>query len=417
MSGSGRGLPDEQGYVEWLTERVAEHVRREVREDMPLIECGLDSVALLGLYGDAEEAFGPLPDHPVEVWAYLTIRNLARRLADRDSAARPDGRIHTAFVFTGQGPQHPWMTAGLHRHCTAYRHHLTEADEALGPHVGRSVVELVLEGDPLVHETALAQPALFAVGYALAMTLLEEDVRPVAVLGHGIGEFAAATVAGALPLAAAAELVASRGSFMQQLPAGGGMMATCANPFEAAEATTMEPGVSIGAINAARATVLSGDIAGLERACRRLADIGIASTFLKVTHAFHSPLMEPVTPRFEALARRLPTAAPEIPFYSTVYGRAYDGPLDAAYWGRQITSPVRFADAARALLGAQRPTHVVEIGPKAVLTPFLRRMGGRRGPRCLTMCRGPHTNAVDLAGTLSALNAGPLAEDEGTTAR
>jgi acyl transferase domain-containing protein len=411
VSGSGRGQPNEQGYVEWLTERVAEHVRREVRADMPLIECGLDSVALLGLYGDVEETFGPLPDHPVEIWPYLTIRNLARRLTGRDRAAGPDGRIRTAFVFTGQGCQHPGMTAGLHRHCTAYRHHLTEADEALAPYLGRSVVALVHDGDPVIHQTALAQPALFAVGYALAMTLLEEGVRPVAVLGHGIGEFAAATVSGALPLAAAAELVASRGSFMQQLPAGGGMMATCADPFEAAEAATTEPRVSIGAINAARATVLSGDIAGLERARRRLADIGIASTFLKVTHAFHSPLMEPVTARFEALARRLPTAAPEIPYYSTVYGRKYDGPLDAAYWGGQITSPVRFADAVRALLAEQRPSHVVEIGPKAVLTPFLRRMGGSRGPRCLAMCRGPRTNAVDLAGILSALNAGPLADD------
>ncbi|MFE1861730.1 acyltransferase domain-containing protein [Streptomyces anandii] len=417
MSGSGRGLPDEQGYVEWLTERVAEHVRREVREDMPLIECGLDSVALLGLYGDAEEAFGPLPDHPVEVWSYLTIRGLARRLADRDRVTWPDGRVRTAFVFTGQGCQHPWMTAGLHGHCTAYRHHLTTADEAVSRHLGCSVAELVLEGSPLVHRTALTQPALFAVGYALAMTLLEEGVEPVALLGHGIGEFAAATVGGALPLGAAAELVVARGALMEQLPSGGGMMATCANPYEAAEAATAEPGVSIGAINAARATVLSGDLAGLERASRRLADIGIASTMLKVTHAFHSPLMEPVAPRLEELVRRMPTGASEVPFYSTVYGRRYDGPLDPAYWSRHITSPVRFADAARALLGEQRPSHVVEIGPKAVLTAFLRRMGGTRGPRCLPMCRGPRTNAVDLAGTLSALNAGPLSEDEDTSPR
>ncbi|MEW2248534.1 acyltransferase domain-containing protein [Streptomyces sp. NPDC058733] len=411
MSGTGRELPDERGYVEWLTERITERVRRDVREDMPLIECGLDSVALLGLYGDAEEAFGPLPDHPVEVWPYHTIRDLARRLAGRDRASRPAGRIRTAFVFTGQGCQHPRMTAGLYAHCTAYRHALTEADEALAAHLGRSVVESVLEGDPLVHQSALAQPALFAVGYALATTLLEEGVRPVAVLGHGTGEFAAATVAGALPLAAAAELVVNRAALLEQMPAGGGMMATCADPFEAAEAAHMEPGVSIGAINAARATVLTGDIAGLERARRRLADIGIASTFLQVTHAFHSPLMAPVTPRLEALARRMPTAAPALPFYSTVYGRDYDGPLDAAYWGSQITAPVRFADAARALLAEQHPTHVVEVGPKPVLTPFLRRMGGPRGPRCLPVCRGPQSNAVDLAGVLSALNAGPLADD------
>ncbi|GGQ18291.1 hypothetical protein GCM10010233_39120 [Streptomyces pseudogriseolus] len=411
MSGSGRGLPDERGYVEWFTERIAERARREVREDMPLIECGLDSVALLGLYGDAETAFGPLPDHPVEVWPYSTIRGLARRLAVRDGRADRRAGIRTAFVFSGQGCQHPRMTAGLYRHCTAYRQRLGEADEALAPHLGRSVVELLTEERPEVHETALAQPALFAVEYALATTLLEEGVRPVAVAGHGVGEFAAATVAGALPLAAAAGLVAARGTLMQRMPAGGGMMATCADPYEAAEAATAEPGVSIGALNAARATVLTGDLAGLERARRRLADIGIASTFLQVRHAFHSPLMEPVAPLFEELARRAPAGEAALPYYSTVHGRRYDAPLDAAYWARQITSPVRFTDAVRALLTEQSPTHVVEIAPKAVLTPFLRRMGGPRGPACLAVCRSPRTNAVDLAGVLSALDAGPLSDD------
>nr|WP_272922554.1 acyltransferase domain-containing protein [Streptomyces sp. SID5785] len=394
-------------------ERVAEQVRRDVREDMPLVECGLDSVALLSLYGTVEDTFGPLPQEPIDVWPYLTVRALARRLAGRDRAPESDGRPRTALVFTGQGCQHPRMTEGLHQHCTSYRHHLAAADEALAPHVGRSVVELMLGDSPAVHETELTQPVLFATGYALAATLLEEGVRPVALLGHGVGEFAAATVCGALSLPDAARLVAARGALMQQLPSGGGMMATCADPFEAAEAAAAEPGVSIGALNAARATVLSGDLPGLRRASGRLGERGISSAFLKVTHAFHSPLMEPVAPLLEEAARRLPARTPTVPFYSTVYGRRYDAPLDAGYWGRQVTSPVRFADATRALLTEQRPTHVVEVGPKAVLLPFVRRMGGRSGPRCLAMCRGPRTNAVDLAGTLSALDAGPLAEDTG----
>lgn len=411
MSGSGRGLPDERGYVEWFTERIAERARREVREDMPLIECGLDSVALLGLYGDAETAFGPLPDHPVEVWPYSTIRGLARRLAVRDGRADRRAGIRTAFVFSGQGCQHPRMTAGLYRHCTAYRQHLGEADEALAPHLGRSVVELLTEERPEVHETALAQPALFAVEYALATTLLEEGVRPVAVAGHGVGEFAAATVAGALPLAAAAGLVASRGTLMQRMPAGGGMMATCADPYEAAEAATAEPGVSIGALNAARATVLTGDLAGLERARRRLADIGIASTFLQVRHAFHSPLMEPVAPLFEELARRAP---------------AGDGGAALLLDGSR--PPLR-RPAGRRVLGAAdhlpgalhrrraRPAHGAVADPcggdraQGGSHPFLRRMGGPRGPACLAVCRSPRTNAVDLAGVLSALDAGPLSDD------
>jgi acyl transferase domain-containing protein len=98
-----------------------------------------------------------------------------------------------------------------------------------------------------------------------------------------------------------------------------------------------------------------------------------------------------------------------VPFYSTVYGRLTTEPLYASYWTEQLTAPVRFADAARALLAQQAPTHVVEIGPRAVLTPYLRRLGGARGPVCLPVCQGPESDAVDLAGVISVLDAGPLA--------
>ncbi|MFZ3475579.1 acyltransferase domain-containing protein [Streptomyces sp. 4.24] len=409
MNADAPGEPDERVFATWLAERIGGYARREVPPDEPLSEWGLDSVGLLGLYGDIEERFGPLLE-PADIWAHPTIRDLARFLAMREGMGRRPGQVRAAFVFTGQGSQHPRMTAALYEHLSGYRHHLAEADAAIRPYLGMSVIELILGGDPRVHQTALTQPALFAVEYALAMTLLqEEQVRPVAVLGHGIGEIAAAAVSGALTLEDAARLVCFRGMYMQYLPTGGGMMATCADPFEAAEASASEPGVSIGAFNAARATVLSGEIEGLERVRDRLAAIGIASAFLQVTHAFHSPLMEPVTPRFEEAARHLAGAAPKVPYYSTVYGRRIEEPLDAAYWTAQITSPVRFVDAARQMLAQQTPSHVVEIGPKAVLMPFLRRMAGSRGPECLAVCRGPETNAVDLAGVLSALNAGPLA--------
>lgn len=412
MSDAAPDRPDEQALVDWLTERVAGYLRHEVPEDAPLTECGLDSVALFILYGDIERELCPRMD-PVDFWAHPTIRELARYLLLRDRWARQDGRVRAAFVFAGQGCQHPRMTAGLYDDSTGYRHHLNEAAEAIRPHLGMSVTELILRGDPRVHQTALTQPMLFAVEYALAMALMEEGVSPVAVLGHGVGEFAAATVAGALSLADAAQLVSFRGAFMQALPSGGGMMAVCADPYEAAEAAAWEPGVFIGAVNAARATVLSGELAGLERAQERLEAAGIACMALAVAHAFHSPLMEAVTARFQAAARHVPCAAPRIPYYSTVYGRELRQPLDAPYWTEQITSPVRFADAARRLLARQAPTQVVEIGPKVVLTPFLRRMAGARGPRCVPVCRGPESDAVDLAGVLSELNAGPLAEELG----
>ncbi|MEU7061140.1 acyltransferase domain-containing protein [Streptomyces sp. NPDC046197] len=391
---------------EWLLERLAHYLNRPVEETAPLHEY-LDSVAALSLYGDIEAEFGPLVE-PTDIWLYPTVRELARYMADRD-ARRTGSQVRAAFVFTGQGSQHPGMTEGLYRNSTGYRGFLDEAAAALRPYTGLSVVELILARDPRIHQTALTQPALFAVEYALARTLEEADVHPVAVLGHGIGEFAAATIAGSLTLPDAAKLVALRGAFMQYLPSGGGMMAACITPYEAAELVADEPGVGISAINAAKSTVLSGDRAGLERIEDRLAERGVRCRHLTVTHAFHSPLMAPVVPKFEAVVRRMPGGAAQLPFYSTVHGRLVTEPLLAPYWTEQLTAPVRFADAARQLLAQQTPTHVVEIGPRPVLTPYLRRMGGTAGPVCLPVCQGPHSDAVDLAGVISALDAGPLA--------
>ncbi|WP_181805797.1 acyltransferase domain-containing protein [Streptomyces shenzhenensis] len=394
-------------HREWLRERIAHYIGRPVGDDVRLDSEGFDSVAALSLYGDIEEEFGALLE-PDDIWAYPTVRGLADFLAMRD-ARRGSGQVRAAFVFTGQGSQHPGMTSGLYLHSISYRNFLEEADAALLPYTRQSMVELIVSNDTRVHRTALTQPALFAVGYALARTMEEAGVRPVAVLGHGIGEFAAATVAGALTLADAARLVSMRGAFMQRLPPGGAMMAVCITPYEAAELISAEPAVGISAINAARSVVLSGDRAALERVEARLAARGTRCRYLAVSHAFHSPLMRPVVSKFDVVLRRLPGAAARLPFYSTVYGRLATEPLHAPYWTEQITAPVRFADAARSLLTQQAPTHVVEIGPRPVLTPYLWRMGGGpRGPVCLPVCQGPASDAVDLAGVISALDAGPL---------
>ncbi|MGW1196787.1 acyltransferase domain-containing protein [Streptomyces sp. NPDC002536] len=396
----------ESVYRDWLTERLARYLGRTVEADVPFTEYGLDSVAALSLYGDIEEEFGPFID-PTDIWDHPTVRALARYLALCDIGPDSGRDVRAAFVFTGLGCQHPRMTSGLYTHSAAYRTHLDEAADVLLPYTGVSVVDLILSGDARIHQTALAQPALFAVEYALARALEEVGVQPVAVLGHGVGEFAAAVIGGALTLADAAKLVALRGAFMQYLPPGG-MMATGATACEAAEFAAREPGVTIGAVNAAKATVLSGETAGLERIQARLEARGILCQMLQVSHAFQSPLMEPMLPRFEVAARRLPGGAARLPYYSGVRGGFTTEPLYGRYWTAHVTSPVRFADAARQLLAQQTPTHVVEIGPRVVLTPFVRRMGGSAGPKCLAVCRGPQTNAVDLAGVLSALDAGPL---------
>ncbi|MFE9331776.1 type I polyketide synthase [Streptomyces sp. NPDC006925] len=329
------------------------------------------------------------------------LRAAAEAVPDR---ATPSEEPAVAFVFPGQGSQHPGMTAALYAGSPLYRGFLREASAALRPWTGEPVHELLLSRSARVHRTGLAQPALFAVEYALAACLRELGVRPCAVLGYGIGEFAAAVVAGGLELADAARLVARRGTLMEALPAGGGMLATRAAAAEAQAAVEAEPRCAVAAVEAPGATVLSGTLAGLARVRERLARRGFGCTPLPVAHAFHSPLMEPVLADFADAAEGLPAVPPRIPFHSTVHG----GPLpegaapDAAYWTAQIPATVRFADAVGSLC-ADPPTHLVEIGPEPVLAPVLRRIGAARGLPVLTPCRGADSGPRDLAALVARL--------------
>lgn len=310
-----------------------------------------------------------------------------------------------AFAFTGQGAQYPRMTAGLYEGSAVYRTFLEEASKALQPYTLTPVHEVILAGDPAVHRTGTTQPALFAVQYALARTLMELGVRPAAVLGHSIGEFAAAVVAEALDLADAARLVAVRGAFMQQLSEGGGMLATRARPAEAAALVADEPAVGVGALNGPGATVLSGDLRALGRIRARLEERGLACTPLTVSHAFHSPLMAPMLGRFERAASRIPGGRPRLPFHSTVRGRLLvpGEELDAAYWTEHVSSTVRFEDAVGSLC-AQPPTHVVEIGPKPVLVNLLRRIAGARDIPALAVCRTDDSGTRQVGELLARLH-------------
>ncbi|MFF3323707.1 beta-ketoacyl synthase N-terminal-like domain-containing protein [Streptomyces sp. NPDC002889] len=310
-----------------------------------------------------------------------------------------------AFAFTGQGSQYPRMTAGLYERSAVYRTFLEEASKALQPYTVTPVHETILAGDAAIHRTGTTQPALFAVQYALSRTLMELGVRPAAVVGHSIGEFAAAVVAEALDLADAARLVAVRGALMQQLPEGGGMLATRARPAEAAALVEGEPSVGIGALNGPGATVLSGALDALGRIRARLEERGLVCTPLRVSHAFHSPLMEPMLGRFERVAARIPTGPPRLPFHSTVRGRQLAGgeELDAAYWTEHISATVRFEDAITSLCAAA-PTHIVEIGPKPVLSGLVRRISAARDIPTLTVCRGEDSGPRGVGELLARLH-------------
>ncbi len=318
--------------------------------------------------------------------------------------AGTDPAPRIAFAFTGQGAQYPGMTARLYLGHDGYRRHLDAAAEALCPYTGTSITDLIVRGDLRVHQTGFTQPAMFAVEYALAATLLDAGIRPVAVIGHSIGEFAASVVAGALSLDDAALLVAVRGAYMQYLPSGGGMLAVRAAPEELESFVEREPKVGFGAFNGPRATVLSGDLGALERIHDELTRRRVAGRLLQVSHGFHSPLMQPMLQRFARVATRVPPRPPKLPFYSTVRGRRLlNEALGALYWTEHISAPVRFAPAAQRLLAEQRPDTVLEIGPKPVLTNLVKALAAENGPACLPFCRGEDTDAAALAAVIGDL--------------
>ncbi|UUU39279.1 type I polyketide synthase [Streptomyces sp. NBC_00162] len=316
---------------------------------------------------------------------------------------RPWGRPVVAFLFTGQGSEFPGMTARLHRESAAYRRHLDEADEALAAPLGTSVRDLILGGDDRVHRPEFAQPALFAVGYALARTLTALGIVPAAVLGHSLGEYAAAVTAGTLELDEAARLVVRRGALTGELPPGGGMLAVATAPEELAGILAGEPDAVVAALNGPADTVLSGPSAALARIGKELTGRGVRVRELPAPYAFHSPLMAPAAAKLRTEAVRC--AQPAVPVASTRHGRMlHHEPMDADYWADQIEEPVLMDTALRALVSDIAPTHLIEIGPRTQLLQLAARGGRAPGAEFLHPAPGPEATGRDLAETVAALH-------------
>ncbi|WLQ35056.1 type I polyketide synthase [Streptomyces castrisilvae] len=315
---------------------------------------------------------------------------------------RPWGRPVVAFLFTGQGSEFPAMTAGLYRESPAYRRHLDEADEALAAHIGASVRDAILGGEEWSGRAGLVQPALFAVGYALARTLTGLGVAPAAVLGHSLGEYAAAVTAGVLGLDDAARLVALRARLTAALPPGGAMLTAAAGTDVLAAVLAAEPEVVAGALNGPADTVLSGPTDALARVAEGLAGLGVRTKELASPYAFHSPLMAPVAAGLRAAP--VPCAPAVLPVASTRYGRVLrDEPMDAGYWAGQAEEPVLFDAALGALVRDIAPTHLIEIGPQPQLTRIAARAGSLGGAELLHPAPGPQGTGQELAETVAAL--------------
>lgn len=296
------------------------------------------------------------------------------RLRDSPEPARQRGVV---FMFPGQGAQHVNMGRNLYHSERVFKTEVDRCSELLGDSLGPNLSEILYprgraadEAAALLNETSHTQPALFAVEYALAKQWMAWGVQPQAMLGHSIGEYVAACLAGVFRLEDALQLVAERGRLMQSLPAGA-MLAVYRSAAEIDP--RLSPGLSLAAVNAPQLCVVSGTPDEVERFEQELQRDGTATRRLHTLRAFHSSLVDGIVPQFCAFLEHIERRAPQIPFLSNVTGEwiTSEQAVSCEYWGRHLRCTVRFSEALQVLL--KQPDNLfLEVGPGNTLGTLAR---------------------------------------------
>jgi acyl transferase domain-containing protein/short-subunit dehydrogenase/acyl carrier protein len=347
-------------------DRIAAFLRE--RPDVPVADVGFSLATTRTAFPLRATVVGADRDELVE-----GLREFAETGAG--VTARPGG---LAYLFSGQGGQRVGMGQGLYEAYPVFAEAWDAALNAVDAELVDWVplpVRRVLAGQPeLLDRTDYTQTSLFVLQTALFRLCESWGLRPDWLLGHSVGEIAAAHVAGVLSLADAARLVAARGRLMAALPGGGAMIAVEATEDEVLPLLEGEDDLGIAAVNGPDALVIAGNREAAEAVADRIAALGRRTKPLRVSHAFHSPLMTPVLERFRDVLAELSFAEPRIPIVSTVTGNPVDaGMSDPEYWLRHVTDPVRFHDALTDVDGRSVSAYL-ELGPDGVLAAQAQRV-------------------------------------------
>ena len=379
--------------LEQATDRLADHLAAHPEQSLADVaftlhvgrkELAHRRVLLATDAADATEALAARD--PRRVWT-----------SEAETEDRP-----VAFLLPGLGDHYPGMAQELYRTEEVFRREVDRCAERLRPELGLDLREALragaaapggpgldlramlgrggdrpATGETLLHQTWIAQPAVFVVSWALAQLWISWGVRPRALLGYSLGEYTAACLAGVLPWDDALLLVARRARMISGLPPG----AMLAVPLPEEEAARwLGDGLSLAAVNGPGVSVLSGDVEAVAEVERRLAEEGVLSRLLPTTHAFHSAMMEPLRDPLADLIGSLRLAPPRIPYLSNVTGTWITGEeaTDPAYWARHLCEPVRFGPAVEALWsGPERA--LLEVGPGQGLSTLALQHPASRG--------------------------------------
>ena len=302
------------------------------------------------------------------------------------------------FLFPGQGAQYISMGLALHRNEPLFRQEMDRCFKILNPLMGVDVKEILYPstGDyrnNIIDQTEIAQPLIFAFEYALASLLMSWGIEPAAMVGHSIGEYTAACLAGVFSLEDALQLVALRGRLMQQMPAGA--MLSVAMPEEQLKPLLTDD-ISLAAVNSPSRCVVSGPGDAIAAFEVEVKARGIESTRLHTSHAFHSRMMDPILEPFREKVGATRMNKPAKPYISNVSGRwvAADEAVDPAYWTRHLRQTVRFSDGVKLLL-ANDDFVFIEVGPGNSLTTLVKQHDGTAVPAVVNLVRRPQEETPD----------------------